>query len=637
MATEEYSCSEVAETDETLLSRAGDLLSGRYRLVSPIARGGMAEVWEAEDETLGRRVAIKVLHRHLAGDTVLLERFRREAVAAARLMHPGIVATFDTGRERDSAYIVMELVRGKNLREVLDHRGRLTVPEALDVARQVAEALGYAHQAGVIHRDVKPANILLVRNDRGDLDVKVTDFGIAKAGHETGVDLTRTGIVLGTPKYVSPEQVRGDHVDARTDLYSLGVVLYEMLVGAPPYSAASDMATAMAHLNERIPRPSSTVRSIPGSVDRLVVELLAKRPDRRTQTAVDLVHRLEEISKDRNRGRPARPAVERQVQPDRADPARTSQLSARPAGVAFAGRSEARAEARDSRAVMTPLVAPPPPPPEIESSKGTQKRAGSQVEPTVGFVPSAESALPFDRTSSMPAPAHSTGPDATLGEGGRRSSQITMEIPLAQATRTGLKRRERRIGIVVLVLLVAGGFLVARLLSTGSVKAVLSPPSTSTFKPGSTAPPSTVGQLPVRKVSVYMVVPGRQADNPQEAGNTINYASSASWSTDLYSTPNFGGLYSGIGLLVDLGRSSKVQRLEVSSPTVGWSGAVYMSEHAIPSGNPASSWGQPLDSASSIDGSHTFSVGGSQGRYILFLITNLGPSDRVDILKLRVF
>ncbi|MGC8513449.1 MAG: protein kinase domain-containing protein [Acidimicrobiales bacterium] len=623
----------MAETDETLLSRAGDLLSGRYRLVSPIARGGMAEVWEAEDETLGRRVAIKVLHRHLAGDSVLLERFRREAVAAARLMHPGIVATFDTGRERDSAYIVMELVRGKNLREVLDDRGRLTVPEALDVARQVAEALGYAHQAGVIHRDVKPANILLVRNDRGDLDVKVTDFGIAKAGHETGVDLTRTGIVLGTPKYVSPEQVRGDHVDARTDLYSLGVVLYEMLVGAPPYSAASDMATAMAHLNERIPRPSSTVRSIPGSVDRLVVELLAKRPDRRTQSAAELVHRLEEISKDRNRARPTRPAVERQVQADRADPPRTSQFSARPAGVAFAGGSEAR----DSRPVMTPLVAPPPPPPDIESSKGTQKGAGSQVEPTVQFVASAESALPFDRTSSMPAPVYPTGPDATLGEGGRGSSQITMEIPLAQATRTGLKRRERRIGIVVLVLLAAGGFLAARLLSTGSVKAVLSPLSTSTSKPGSISPPSTVGQLPVRKISVYMVVPGRQADNPQEAGNTINYASSASWSTDLYSTPNFGGLYSGIGLLVDLGRSLKVQRLEVSSPTVGWSGAVYMSERAIPSGNPASSWGQPLDSASSIDGSHTFSVGGSQGRYILFLITNLGPSDRVDILKLRVF
>lgn len=623
----------MAETDETLLSRAGDLLSARYRLVSPIARGGMAEVWEAEDERLGRRVAIKVLHRHLAGDTVLLERFRREAVAAARLMHPGIVATFDTGRERDSAYIVMELVRGKNLREVLDGRGRLTVPEALDVARQVAEALGYAHQAGVIHRDVKPANILLVRNDRGDMEVKVTDFGIAKAGHASGVDLTRTGIVLGTPKYVSPEQVRGDHVDGRTDLYSLGVVLYEMLVGAPPYSASSDMATAMAHLNERIPRPSSTVRSIPGSVDRLVVELLAKRPDRRTQSAADLVHRLEEISKDRHRSRPARPAVETQLQLDRADLARTSQMSARPSDAALGRPSENPR----SRIVMTPLAAPPPPPPDIENPRLIQEPATSRVEPTVQFVPSADSALPFDRTSSMPTAVYSTGPDATLGEGGRGGSQITMEIPLAQPRRTGLQRRERRIGILVLVLLAAGGFLAARLLSTGTATSVLSPSSTSTPKAGSISPPSTVGQLSVQQASVYMVVPGRQADNPQEAGNTIDYASSSSWSTDLYATPNFGGLYSGIGLLLDLGSSSKVQRLEVSSPTVGWSGAVYVSERAIPSGSPVSNWGLPLDSASAIDGSHTFSLRGGHGRYILFLITNLGPSDRVDISKLRVF
>jgi tRNA A-37 threonylcarbamoyl transferase component Bud32 len=623
----------VAETNETLLCRAGDLLSGRYRLVSPIARGGMAEVWEAEDETLGRRVAIKVLHRHLAGDTVLLERFRREAVAAARLMHPGIVATFDTGRERDSAYIVMELVRGKNLREVLDDRGRLTVPEALDVTRQVAEALGYAHQAGVIHRDVKPANILLVRHDRGDIEVKVTDLGIAQAGHASGVDLTRTGIVLGTPKYVSPEQVRGDHVDGTTDLYSLGVVLYEMLVGAPPYSASSDMATAMAHLNERIPRPSSTVRSIPGSLDRLVVELLAKRPDRRPQSAADLVRRLDEVGKDRHRGRPARPAANPQLQVDRADSARTSQVSVMPAE----GAVDRLAGTRSPRAGMTPLAAPPPPPPDIERSEDQRQAAPSQVEPTLQLSPNFDADQQVDRTSAIEAAVYSAGPDATLGERAGGGSQITVEIPLAQSARTGLRRRERRIGIVVLVLLAAGGFLAARLLSTGSVRSVLSPSPTSTSKPGSISPPSTAGQLSVQNVSVYMVVPGRQADNPQEAGNTIDYTSSASWSTDLYATPNFGGLYNGIGLSLDLGSSLKLRRLEVSSPTAGWSAAVYVSEHAIPSGNPASSWGQPLDAASSIDGNHAFSLGNSRGRYILFLITNLGPSDRVDISKLRVF
>lgn len=627
----------MAETDETLLCRAGDLLSGRYRLVSPVARGGMAEVWEAEDETLGRRVAIKVLHRHLAGDTVLLERFRREAVAAARLMHPGIVATFDTGRGRDSAYIVMELVRGENLRQTLDERGRLTVPEALEVTRQVAEALGYAHQAGVIHRDVKPANILLVRNDRGDLDVKVTDFGIAKAGHASGVDLTRTGIVLGTPKYVSPEQVRGDHVDGKTDLYSLGVVLYEMLVGAPPFSAATDMATAMAHLNERIPRPSSTVRSIPASLDRLVVELLAKRPDRRPQSAADLVRRLEEIGKERYRGRPARPTAAPQLRLDRPDSLRTSQGSATPAGVAVARLSESP----PPRAGMTPLAAPPPPPPEIERFESLREPLSSLVDPTLALDPRAQIGQRVEGTSAMAAVVYSAGPDATLGEGARPGSQITMELPAPRSSPTGFRRRERRIGIVVLVLLAVGGFLAARLLSTGSVRSVLSPASTSTStstsKSGSSSPPSTVGELSVQKVSVYMVVPGRPPDNPQEAGNTIDYASSASWSTDLYATSNFGGLYSGIGLSLDLGSSVDLRRLEVSSPTVGWSAAVYVSEHAIPSGNPPSSWGQPVDAATSIDGNHGFSLGNSRGRYVLFLITNLGPSHRVDISKLRVF
>ncbi len=622
----------MAETDETLLSRAGDLLSGRYRLVSPIARGGMAEVWEASDETLGRRVAIKVLHRHLAGDTVLLERFRREAVAAARLMHPGIVATFDTGREANSAYIVMELVRGKNLREVLDGRGRLPVADALDVARQVAEALGYAHQAGVIHRDIKPANILLVRNDRGDIEVKVTDFGIAKAGHASGVDLTRTGIVLGTPKYVSPEQVRGDPVDGRTDLYSLGVVLYEMLVGAPPYNASSDMATAMAHLNERIPRPSSTVRSIPGSLDRVVVELLAKRPDKRIQSAAELAQRLEEIGKDRPRRRPTRPAPLKQAPLVSGSSPRSSPLLSRPAEVVSASRSNDVY----SRAVIAPLAAPPPPPPDIEGSGETRELSYSHSAPTVQLGSRVHADDQVERTSVMEAVAASAGPDATLGDDRRRGSQITMEMPQERSKRTGLKRRERRVGIVVLVLLATGGFLAARLLSTGRLRPVLSPSPTSTSKPKST-PTAVPRQLAVQKVTVYMVVPGRQADNPQEAGNTIDYSSPASWSTDLYATPNFGGLYSGIGLSLDLGSVLSLQRLEVSSPTAGWSGAVYVSEHSIPSGNPASAWGSPLASASSIDGNHEFSLGDSRGRYILFLITNLGPSDRVDISKLRVF
>ena len=168
----------------------------------------MAEVWEGHDVVLSRAVAVKVLQAHLASDGVFLERFRREAVTAARLAHPGIVATFDTGIDHGTAYIVMELVRGRNLRQYMSDTGPVPAWQAVAVARQIADALAYAHQAGLVHRDVKPANVLLVEDEWGGIRVKVTDFGIAKAGESAGGDLTRTGMVLGTPKYLSPEQIK---------------------------------------------------------------------------------------------------------------------------------------------------------------------------------------------------------------------------------------------------------------------------------------------------------------------------------------------------------------------------------------------------------------------------------------------
>jgi hypothetical protein len=272
----------------------GRLLAGRYRLVAPIARGGMAEVWEGEDGVLSRPVAVKVLQAHLAADAVFLERFRREAVTAARLAHPSIVATFDTGYDQGTAFIVMELIRGRNLRQWLDVYGRMEPAMAVAVAAQVADALAYAHQAGLIHRDIKPANILLFEENWSSVRVKVTDFGIAKAGLGGG-DLTRTGMVLGTPKYLSPEQIRGRDPDPRADLYSLGVVLYEMLVGAPPFVADNDMATALAHLSERVPKPSASVRGLPHGLDRVIADLLAKSPDRRIPTGEELRRRLDAL------------------------------------------------------------------------------------------------------------------------------------------------------------------------------------------------------------------------------------------------------------------------------------------------------------------------------------------------------
>ena len=218
------------------------MLGGRYQLVSALARGGMATVWVGQDTLLDRRVAVKTLHPELSGDAGLRSRFRHEAVAAARLSSPGIVATYDTGEDDGVGYIVMEFVDGPNLRRVLDERGPLPIADTARIGREVATALDHAHRQGVIHRDVKPANVLVPPGG----PVKVTDFGIAKAG---GGELTRTGTVVGTARYLAPEQLRGEPVDARTDIYALGLVLYEMLTGELPFHGDTEMAISLARLS----------------------------------------------------------------------------------------------------------------------------------------------------------------------------------------------------------------------------------------------------------------------------------------------------------------------------------------------------------------------------------------------------
>lgn len=264
----------------------GRLLAERYRIGAVIASGGMAQVRRATDEVLGREVAVKILHPHLAADPVLVDRFRREAVAAARLTHPAIVAIYDTVAEDGINAIVMELIEGVTLREFIDQRGPLDPQDAADIVTGVAEALQVAHEAGIVHRDVKPANILLCDDRR----VKVTDFGIAKAG--AGGDLTQTGTMIGTAKYLAPEQVRGESVDPRTDIYALGVVLYECLTGVAPFDADTDASTALARLHRDPLRPRQVRPSVPRSLDAVTMEAMAREPADRPPTAADLRARV---------------------------------------------------------------------------------------------------------------------------------------------------------------------------------------------------------------------------------------------------------------------------------------------------------------------------------------------------------
>jgi eukaryotic-like serine/threonine-protein kinase len=266
------------------------VLGDRYTLVELLGNGGMAEVYLARDNSLGREVALKVLREQYTDDEEFVERFRREAMSAAALNHPGIVQVYDRGRSEDGTfYIVMEYVPGGTLKERIKDERNLAPREAAEIASQVADALAVAHHRGVVHRDVKPQNVLLTASG----EAKVSDFGIARAA--SSKTMTQTNSVLGTLSYMSPEQVRGDRVGPASDLYSLGVVLYEMLAGELPYRGDDPIATAMKHLDEPPRNPRETNPAVPEELGALVVKLLAKDPEGRYASAASLSEDLRRI------------------------------------------------------------------------------------------------------------------------------------------------------------------------------------------------------------------------------------------------------------------------------------------------------------------------------------------------------
>ncbi len=262
------------------------VLGGRYHLRRQLARGGMATVWEAEDRVLGRRVAVKVLHPHLARDPSFRERFRREGVAVARLTHPAVVAVYDTGADDELVYLVMELVEGRTLRDLLDERGPLDLETAVHLITEVADGLASAHDRGIVHRDVKPGNVLVLPDGRA----KITDFGIARGGDgsELDEDLTEVGTFVGTAKYVAPEQVEGGPVGPRTDVYALGLVLYEALCGRPAFDEEGDLATAVARTRRAPLAPRQLRVDIPRELEAVIMRALARDPDDRYPSAREL-------------------------------------------------------------------------------------------------------------------------------------------------------------------------------------------------------------------------------------------------------------------------------------------------------------------------------------------------------------
>jgi len=257
----------------------GDVLADRYELEELVGTGGMSSVFRAHDRLLDRKVALKILHQHYSSDDDYVERFKREARSVAALSHPNIVTVIDRGEHGDRQFIVFEYVAGENLKRMIERRGPAPVPNALELAIQIARGLAFAHQQGLVHRDVKPQNVLL----NGDGRAKVTDFGIARS-LDVQHGMTQTGTVLGTSDYIAPEQAQGQRVDEHSDVYSLGVVLYELLTSEVPFPGENFVAVAMRHINEEPPSVLGKRPDVSPRLDEAIRRAMAKQPEDRFPT-----------------------------------------------------------------------------------------------------------------------------------------------------------------------------------------------------------------------------------------------------------------------------------------------------------------------------------------------------------------
>jgi eukaryotic-like serine/threonine-protein kinase len=266
----------------------GTLIDERYRVVNRIGSGGMADVYCAEDTQLGRQVALKLLYRRFAEDDEFVERFRREASAAAGLQHPNVVQVYDRGAWDGTYYIAMEFLDGRSLKQLVRDSGPLEPAHAIAITVQVLKAARFAHKRGVIHRDIKPHNVIV----DGEGRAKVTDFGIARAGAS---EMTETGSIIGTAQYLSPEQAQGHPVDARSDLYSIGVLLYELLTARVPFEADSAVTIALKHVQQEPPLPSRLNPAVTPALEDVVMRALAKDPARRFQDADAFIAALEAV------------------------------------------------------------------------------------------------------------------------------------------------------------------------------------------------------------------------------------------------------------------------------------------------------------------------------------------------------
>jgi eukaryotic-like serine/threonine-protein kinase len=528
----------------------------------------MAQVWTAEDLVLGRTVAVKMLHPHLAGEAAFVERFRAEARAAARLGHASIVAIFDTVTEGDIEAIVMEHIEGQTLREFLDEHGPMGLPDTAELIGQIAEAIDAAHAAGIVHRDIKPGNIMLC----GDGRVKVTDFGIAKA--LDGGDLTEPGLLLGTAKYLSPEQAAGDDVDGRADIYSLAVVAYECLAGEAPFNEATDTATALARLRKTAPSARLLRPDLPRAADQALLRGLARAPSDRFATTGSFAQAL-------------RSGIETAEPSPHVD-------ATQPFGFA----------------APTPLLVTPAPPPLPPSSGEERPTSANHHEPA--------------------------------------------EPP------TRRKRRWGRGFLVMIVILASLALGLVLIFATSAGKSALdfigedsadsetdSNQDASPIDEAGTAPgegeAESIESVPtpvlIESAAVRATIrdfdppPGDGAEHPERLFALLDGDPSTVWSTETYSTSEFGQLKTGVGVIVELESPRTLASLVVRSTIDDWAAMVFLT-----TGDPGdlAAWGPAVDEKSGVNGDGTFDLRNVRAGALLVWITDLGADRRFEIAELEL-
>jgi serine/threonine-protein kinase len=499
------------------------VIAQRYELQRMLAQGGMAEVWLARDLTLDRKVAVKWLKPALATDPVVAERFRREAVAAASLNHPNIVAVHDVFEQDGRQAVVMQLVEGKSLRQVLDTQKRLSPELTCHIGTCVAAALDHAHAAGFVHRDVKPGNIMMTSDGR----VLLTDFGIAKGLQSAETDLTSDNIMMGTAKYLSPEQVRGKKLDGRADLYSLGLVLYECLAGRVPFLGETDADTALARL-QRDPTDLTRLRAtLPTKLVVVIHQLLARNPAHRPATGADLVATLRDAAKEG---------------PPEIDPTPYERSPVTPVGQRRLRRapSDLAGRAADRTRATTPAPAGPIPG-EVGHALTTGPIPGEVGHLTTGSTPTTVLGPPARGTafSALPAAAEAT-PDAGTELHGRPARGLTQEWKPAFTVVTVLLAAALVAGILVWVNLQYGA-------DDPVTPAPAAPEAAAT--PSAPGDPAAVAPAAIATITAY----DPDGDGTENDGDavlaTADGSADTSWGTVCYADRYLGGK-GGVGLVV---------------------------------------------------------------------------------------